>query len=380
MIDDFDLMQITEPLQNWFDTHARVLPWRDQPSAYYVWISEIMLQQTRVEAVKPYFERFITELPDVRSLAECPEDRYLKLWEGLGYYNRVRNLNAAAQQIMDEYSGVIPDSYEELLKLKGIGAYTAGAITSIAYNKPVPAVDGNVLRVISRVCADDSDIMKQSVRSHMQECLQQLMEIQQGLLIPRKFNQALMELGAMVCVPNGAPHCEECPWNAFCEARLQERIDELPVRKKKAARRIEERTVFILRDGEKVALHKRPGKGLLAGLYELPNCEQKLNQQEALQYIEDLGYRPIRIVPLAEAKHIFSHVEWHMKGYAVLIEEPGREFPEEDSAKRDERRKCRQKANELLFVEAPDARERYAVPSAFSAYWNAIIESSNMIS
>ena len=148
MIDDFDLMQITEPLQNWFDTHARVLPWRDQPSAYYVWISEIMLQQTRVEAVKPYFERFITELPDVRSLAECPEDRYLKLWEGLGYYNRVRNLNAAAQQIMDEYSGVIPDSYEELLKLKGIGAYTAGAITSIAYNKPVPAVDGNVLRVI----------------------------------------------------------------------------------------------------------------------------------------------------------------------------------------------------------------------------------------
>ena len=201
MIDDFDLMQITEPLQNWFDTHARVLPWRDQPSAYYVWISEIMLQQTRVEAVKPYFERFITELPDVRSLAECPEDRYLKLWEGLGYYNRVRNLNAAAQQIMDEYDGIIPDSYEELLKLKGIGAYKAGAIASIAYHKPVPAVDGNVLRVISRVCADDSDIMKQSVRSHMQECLQQLMEIQQGLLIPRKFNQALMELGAMVCVP-----------------------------------------------------------------------------------------------------------------------------------------------------------------------------------
>ena len=135
-----------------------------------------MLQQTRVEAVKPYFERFIKELPDVKALAECPEDRYLKLWEGLGYYNRVRNLNAAAQQIMDMYDGVIPDSYEELLNLKGIGAYTAGAIASIAYNKPVPAVDGNVLRVISRVCADDSDIMKQSVRNHMQDRLQQLME------------------------------------------------------------------------------------------------------------------------------------------------------------------------------------------------------------
>lgn len=379
MIDDFDLTQITEPLQNWFDTHARVLPWRDQPSAYYVWISEIMLQQTRVEAVKPYFERFIKELPDVKALADCPEDRYLKLWEGLGYYNRVRNLNAAAQQIRDEYGGVIPDSYEELLKLKGIGAYTAGAITSIAYNKPVPAVDGNVLRVISRVCADDSDIMKQSVRNHMQKCLQKLMERQHGLLIPRKFNQALMELGAMVCVPNGAPHCEECPWHDFCEARIQNRIGELPVKKKKAARRIEDKTVFVMRDGERVALHKRPAKGLLAGLYELPNCEQKLNQEEALQYIESLGYRPIRIVPLAEAKHIFSHVEWHMKGYAVLIEEPGRELVAEDDAERDVQRKRKQKANELLFVEAADAKERYAVPSAFSAYWKAIIASAELL-
>lgn len=379
MIDDFDLTQITEPLQAWFDTHARVLPWRDQPSAYYVWISEIMLQQTRVEAVKPYFERFIKELPDVKALAECPEDRYLKLWEGLGYYNRVRNLNAAAQQIMDMYDGVIPDSYEELLNLKGIGAYTAGAIASIAYNKPVPAVDGNVLRVISRVCADDSDIMKQPVRNHMQDRLQQLMESKQGLLVPRKFNQALMELGAMVCVPNGAPHCEECPWQDFCEARLQDRIEELPVRKKKAARRMEDKTVFVLRDGEKVALHKRPAKGLLAGLYELPNCEQKLNQEEALQYVESLGYRPIRIVPLAEAKHIFSHVEWHMKGYAVLIEEPGRELIPDDGAKSDTERKNKQKANELLFVEAADARERYAVPSAFSAYWKAIIDSAELL-
>ncbi len=379
MIDNFDLMQITEPLQNWFDTHARVLPWRDQPSAYYVWISEIMLQQTRVEAVKPYFERFIKELPDVKALAECPEDRYLKLWEGLGYYNRVRNLNAAAQQIMDMYGGIIPDSYDELLNLKGIGAYTAGAISSIAYNKPVPAVDGNVLRVISRVCADDSDIMKQSVRNHIQECLQKLMEHQKGLLIPRKFNQALMELGAMVCVPNGAPHCDGCPWHDFCEARLQDCIEELPVKKKKAARRIEDKTVFVLRDGEKVALHKRPAKGLLAGLYELPNCEQKLNQEEALQYVESLGYRPIRIVPLAEAKHIFSHVEWHMKGYAVLIEEPGRELVAEDSAKRDAERKKKQKANELLFVEAADAKERYAVPSAFSAYWKAIVDSAELL-
>lgn len=370
MIDNFDLTQITEPLQDWFDSHARVLPWRDHPSAYYVWISEIMLQQTRVEAVKPYFERFIGELPDVQALAQCPEDRLLKLWEGLGYYNRVRNLNAAAIQLIDAYGGVLPDTYEELLKLKGIGAYTAGAIASIAYNKPVPAVDGNVLRVISRVCADDSDIMKQSVRNHMQECLKNLMEQQAGVLIPRKFNQALMELGAMVCVPNGAPHCEECPWHAFCEARIRDRIGEIPVRTKKNARRREERTVFVLRDGDKVALHKRPGRGLLAGLYELPNCEGHLEQSEALQYVERLGYRPIRIVPLTDAKHIFSHVEWHMKGYAVLIEEPGRELEAHDR----KRRKKMQAANELLFVEASDARERYAVPSAFSAYWKAIAQ------
>ena len=242
MIDNFDFKQIVKPLQVWFDGHARVLPWRENPTAYYVWISEIMLQQTRVEAVKPYFQRFITELPDVKSLAECPENRYLKLWEGLGYYNRVRNLNAAAVQIMETYDGFIPQSYEELLKLKGIGSYTAGAISSIAYNQPVPAVDGNVLRVISRVCADDSDIMKQSVRTAMERKLRELMEGMTDVLIPRKFNQALMELGAMICVPNGAPHCEECPWQAFCEARLQNRIAELPVKKKAKARRVEDKT------------------------------------------------------------------------------------------------------------------------------------------
>jgi A/G-specific adenine glycosylase len=294
----------------------------------------------------------------VQALAECPEDEYLKLWEGLGYYNRVRNLNVAAQQIVHEYDGVIPDSYEELQKLKGIGSYTAGAIASIAYNKPVPAVDGNVLRVISRVCADDSDIMKQSVRKAMEERLQELMEqqMEEGL-IPRVFNQALMELGAMVCVPNGAPHCECCPWEFFCEARKEGRIDEIPVKTKAKARRRENKTVFVIRDGDRVALHKRANKGLLAGLYELPNCPDHLSSDEALAYLKDMGLKPIRIRPLAEAKHIFSHIEWHMKGYTVLVEEP----EQEDGT--------------FLFVEAQDATERYAVPSAFGAYWNAIKES-----
>ena len=331
-----------------------MLPWRENPLAYYVWISEIMLQQTRVEAVKPYFDRFTRELPDVKALAECPEDKLLKLWEGLGYYNRVRNLKIAANQILDDYDGVIPSSYEELLKLKGIGHYTAGAIASIAYGKPVPAVDGNVLRVISRVTADDSDIMKQSVRNHMEEMLLALMcEADETKVIPTVFNQALMELGATVCLPNGAPRCEICPWQELCEARKQDRIGELPVKKKAKARRIEEKTVFIIKDGEQVALHKRANKGLLAGLYELPNVEGHLSETDAVSYIEAQGYTPIRIQPVCEAKHIFSHVEWHMKGYVVFLQ--AKEYEEDD-------------VENWLFVDVEETKENYAIPSAFVKY------------
>ena len=281
MIDNFDLRLLVTPLLDWFQKNARILPWREKPLAYYVWISEIMLQQTRVEAVKPYFDRFIRELPDVRALAECPEDKLLKLWEGLGYYNRVRNLKIAANQIIEEYNGVIPSEYDELLKLKGIGSYTAGAIASIAYSKAVPAVDGNVLRVISRVTADDSDIMKQSVRKHMEERLYELLnDVQDGKMTTSidasRFNQGLMELGATVCVPNGMPHCMECPWCELCEARKQGRIEEIPVKTKAKARRVEDRTVLIIKDGNQIALNKRADTGLLAGLYELPNVEGHL--------------------------------------------------------------------------------------------------------
>ena len=366
MIDNFDLKQLVQPLQTWFKGNARVLPWRENPKAYYVWISEIMLQQTRVEAVKPYFDRFIKELPDVKSLAECPEDKLLKLWEGLGYYNRVRNLKIAANQIMDEYNGVIPADYKELLKLKGIGNYTAGAICSIAYGKAVPAVDGNVLRVISRVTADDSDIMKQSVRTHMEEKLSELMLEMSGQgsvteegqasdieLIPSTFNQALMELGATVCVPNGEPHCEVCPWGDICEARKQNRISEIPVKTKAKARRVEEKTVLIIKDGEKVALNKRPAKGLLAGLYELPNVDGNMSEDEVIEYIKERGYEPIRIQPVCEAKHIFSHVEWHMKGYMVFLQ--ANEF-EETFGK------------DWIFVDVDETKENYAIPSAFVKY------------
>ncbi len=360
MINNFDLRQLVEPLQKWFNENARVLPWRENPTGYYVWISEIMLQQTRVEAVKPYFDRFIRELPDVRALAECPEDKLLKLWEGLGYYNRARNLKIAANQIIEEYDGMIPPDYDKLLTLKGIGHYTAGAIASIAYGKAVPAVDGNVLRVISRVTADDSDIMKQSVKTHMEERLLEVMNDDEAEVEPSVFNQALMELGAIVCLPNGAPHCENCPWKSLCEAKKQDRIMEIPVKKKAKARRVEEKTVLIVKDGERLALHKRSTKGLLAGLYELPNLEGYLSEEEIIQYLKKQGFEPLRIQPACEAKHIFSHVEWHMKGYVVFLS--ATEYSSRhEMTKKDE--------NEgWIFVNVEDTKEHYAIPSAFVKY------------
>ena len=346
MLEEFQLEQIVKPLLAWFEKNARTLPWRSISTPYRVWVSEIMLQQTRVEAVKPYFERFMHALPDVKSLAECEEERLLKLWEGLGYYNRVRNMQIAAQTVMEQYDGKLPADYEKLLELKGIGHYTAGAIASIAYGIPVPAVDGNVLRILMRVSADNSDIMKQSVKTRVEQALQQV--------IPQdcagSFNQALMELGAIVCVPNGEPLCDQCPWYSFCETRKRGLWQELPVKKKAKGRRIEERTVLVIRDGERVVLKRRPKKGLLAGLYEFPNEPGRLTEDEALRAVQDMHLHPMRIQRLEEAKHIFSHVEWHMQGYMVEV----------DSLTREEAG--------LLFVEAAHSEETYPIPAAFAAY------------
>ncbi len=357
-IDQFELHKLVDPILAWFSSHARILPWRENPGPYEVWISEIMLQQTRVEAVKPYFDRFLNALPDVESLADVEDDRLMKLWEGLGYYNRARNLKVAAGQIVEDFGGVIPSSYEELLTLKGIGSYTAGAIASIAYGRSVPAVDGNVLRVLSRVTGDASDIMKQSVRSHMEEKLRELMKDwdNEDLKVDGRlnrcgaFNSALMELGATVCVPNGAPHCEACPWKDLCVAKKEDTISVIPVKSKAKARKMEKRTVFIIRSGDQVGIRKRPETGLLAGLYELPNELGHFSEEEALDYVKSMGFTALRIKKLREAKHIFSHIEWHMIGYAILVEE---------QEKVDLR---------IQMVEAQKAEETYAIPSAFAKY------------
>ena len=342
------LNRIASPLLAWYDENRRILPWREKPEPYRVWVSEIMLQQTRVEAVKPYFARFMEHLPDVESLAAAEEDELLKLWEGLGYYSRARNLKAAAQQIVEQHGGKMPSEYHDLIKLKGIGSYTAGAISSIAFGHPVPAVDGNVLRVIMRLLADDSDISEASVRKRVEEDLKPVMPKDR----PGDFNQALMELGATVCLPNGDPKCAECPWKTFCRAGIEESWQQYPKKAVKKPRTVEYRTILVIRDGHRAVIRRRPNKGLLAGMYEFPSLLGKASLDEVKDWLSAQGVCAVRIEKLPESKHIFTHKEWHMTGYMVLVD--GLEPMHKDPS--------------LMFVETQETEEKYPIPSAFSAY------------
>ena len=337
-----------DALLAWYHANGRILPWRQTQDPYHIWLSEIMLQQTRVEAVKPYYARFLAVCPTIEALARLPEERLMKLWEGLGYYSRARNLQKAARRMCEEYGGSLPASYEELRRLPGIGDYTAGAIASIAFGQRVPAVDGNVLRVMARLAGSYEDITAPSVKKDYREAL--------GRVVPAdaaSFTQAMIELGATLCGPNTAPRCEECPMASVCETAKRGLWDEIPVRSAKKPRRIEQRTVLLIRDERRTALRKRPERGLLSGLYELPNVEGHLGEDEVLSYIRSVGFEPLRIERLEDAKHIFSHVEWHMIAYAVRI------TPEFDDA-------CG--AAGAFLVENEILHAEYAIPSAFSAY------------
>ncbi|MCD7739365.1 MAG: A/G-specific adenine glycosylase [Lachnospiraceae bacterium] len=342
----------TEDLLQYYRENKRSLPWREDPKAYHVWVSEIMLQQTRVEAVKPYYQRFLEALPDVEALAKVPEERLLKLWEGLGYYSRARNLQKAARVVTEEYGGDLPQEKDQLLKLPGIGPYTAGAISSIAYGRVAAAVDGNVLRVLSRVFADDRDIGRDEVKRDYEALLEQAMSREH----PGEFNQAMMEIGAMVCMPNGQPRCEICPLSGFCEAYKSKTQENYPRRAPKKARKIERRTVLILRDEKRIAIRKRPEKGLLAGMYEFPVIEGQVSAQQAIESLEEKGIRAVRIRPLEDAVHIFTHREWHMTGFLIRVDELTAYIPPEG----------------WLFVRPEEIREKYPIPSAYSAYMKYI--------
>ncbi len=306
------LTGLSDPLVKWYRAHERTFPWRTDPSPYRVWVSEIMLQQTRIEAALPYFERFMQALPTVQSLAEAPEDVLMKLWEGLGYYSRVRNLQKAAQQVMNDYGGTIPDTYEELLTLAGVGEYTAGAIASIAFGKRVAAVDGNVLRVMARLLDEDADVMQPAVRKRLSTIVGELVPTDD----PGGFNEGLMELGETVCLPNTMPRCESCPIRDFCAVGGTERAAQLPTRKQPKPRRVEKRTVQIVIADGCVLLRRRDRKGLLSGMWEIPNvlaeegCESLPTEWNATVLRKELS---------VSGKHIFSHIEWRLSGEVFFV-------------------------------------------------------------
>ncbi len=328
----------------WFEEHARDLPWRADREPYHVWLSEIMLQQTRVEAVKRYYPRFLRALPDVAALAAAPEEKLLKLWEGLGYYNRARNLQSAARIILSRYSGRFPTRYADIRALPGIGDYTAGAIASICFDAPTPAVDGNVVRVMSRFLEDHGDAGTPAARKRMEARLSAVYP--SG---PRAytFNPSLMELGATVCLPSGAPDCPRCPLRELCLGRAAGNARSLPHKARRAARRVEERTVFLLRAGDAIAVEKRPPTGLLAGLWQFPNVPGRLDGQQALDQAAAWHTEPRDVKQMRTGRHIFTHVEWRMTCYDL---------------------ECGRQSENFLWMTEESLRARIALPTAFRMF------------
>ena len=327
----------------WYQTNARRLPWRADTEPYHVWLSEIMLQQTRVEAVKGYYSRFLKELPTIKALAEAPQDRLLKLWEGLGYYTRAKNLQKAAKQIMEEHDGQFPKEFAQIRALPGVGDYTAGAVSSICFGQPEPAVDGNVLRVVARVVEIYEPVDTLQVKRWITNAL--------CAVYPRgncgDFTQSLMEIGATVCLPNGQPRCGACPLGRFCMAYADGVMDMLPVRTPKRQRRVEKRTVYILLHENRIALCRRGENGLLGGLWEFPNELGHGTENDALNVVKQWGAEPVAMEKRVSRKHIFSHVEWHMEGYYI---------------------RCGSEGGPFNWVSRTQLRAEIALPTAFGLF------------
>ena len=333
--------RLPERLLPWYELNKRDLPWRQDKDPYHVWLSEIMLQQTRVEAVRGYYARFLERLPTIEALAEADPEELNKLWEGLGYYSRVRNLQKAAKQVME--LGGFPREHKEILKLAGIGDYTAGAIGSICFELPTPAVDGNVLRVCARIMAYKEPVDKPFFKKLVTEHL--------ARVYPKRhcgdFTQALMELGATVCVPNGAPKCEECPLSDICIAHRDGLTGELPVKTPKNPRKQEDMTVFILECDGCFALNKRGETGLLAGLWEFPHAPGTLDAESALSQLNEWGIRPEEILRSSDKTHIFTHIQWNMKGWYI---------------------RCAKTCDSFIWAKESELDDTYALPTAFRQF------------
>lgn len=342
-MEESQFARLPQVLLPWYEENRRDLPWRQDRQAYHVWLSEIMLQQTRVEAVKGYYTRFLQALPTVEDLANAPQEQLYKLWEGLGYYSRVRNLQKAARVLCETYGGEIPRDYQKVLALPGVGPYTAGAICSIAFNLPTPAVDGNVLRVISRLENDDTPIDLPSCKKAVEEKLRRIYPERAG-----DFTQALMELGATVCGPNREPDCSSCPCASFCRGRAAGTVRELPVRLPKKERRQEDLTVFVLRREGSYAVCRRSKTGLLAGLWEFPNVPGKLSLRQEVKYLEDLGLSLRQVYRQVEKKHIFTHIQWNMQGFYAEVTGDGGDW---------------------IWLTPEEIEKAAALPTAFRQFW-----------
>lgn len=338
-----ELQKIVGPLLAWYRQNARDLPWRRDKDPYHIWVSEIMLQQTRVETVIPYYERFLKELPTLESLAEAPEEKLLKLWEGLGYYSRVRNMQKAAAVVCEKFNGVFPENFEDIRALPGIGAYTAGAISSIAFEKPTPAVDGNVLRVITRLTGNPTELGDPKLKERITADL--------AAVYPAghcgEFTQSLMELGALVCLPNQMPKCDSCPLKSLCYAKRNNMQLQFPVKAEKEARKKESKTVLLILCGEKAAIRKREAGGLLGGLWEFPNIDGKADLKEIAAWLTEKGLTVQSIAKAVEKKHIFTHIEWDMTCYVVS---------------------CGNTNSEFTWVTAEMLKEQISLPTAFRKF------------
>ena len=337
------LENLPQALVPWYRENKRDLPWRHDKEPYHVWLSEIMLQQTRVEAVKGYYARFLDMLPSIAHLAACDDDALHKLWEGLGYYSRVRNLKKAAIKIMEDHGGVFPGEYEVIRGLPGIGDYTAGAVSSICFDRKTPAVDGNVLRVISRILEDPTPVDMPAQKKKVNALLREIYPEEAG-----EFTQALMELGATLCGPNWKPRCGDCPCRGFCGGAIHGTAEQFPVKSPKKENRVEEKTVFIFSCDGRYALRKRPEEGLLAGLWEFPNVMDKLETEASLACAETLGLRPREIYRQVERKHIFTHIRWEMRGIYIEVAEL---------------------AGDFTWLTAQEIEEQAALPTAFRQFW-----------
>lgn len=340
------LAWVEQPLLEWYRQNARDLPWRKTRDPYAIWVSEIMLQQTRVETVIPYYERFLTVLPTVEALAAAEEGTLLKLWEGLGYYSRVRNMQKAAVTVVSDFDGRFPDSTKALQKLCGIGSYTAGAVASIAYGVAAPAVDGNVIRVLARLIADERNIFDPSVK----KAFEKLIAPWVSKSAPGEYNQGLIELGALICQPSANAKCESCPLRTGCKAYQTGRVTSIPSPKPPKPRKIDRRTMLILFSDDRLVIEKRPERGLLAGLWQLPSLSGHLTEREVLRRLRERGLDVVRIHPLPEAKHIFTHLEWHMVGYKLILSD------------------LTSLPDGWRLVSEAELRRNYALPTAFSAY------------